>query len=797
LSKRKRDGVYYTPEWVVERVVDETLGPLLDEIKRECGWPANSEPGLDAINAYAERLKSLTVVDPACGSGAFLITALRYLLDEWHEVEGFRRQVTGRVAASDDDAALISDILKANIYGVDINSASVAIAQLALWLHTARGNKSLSSLDQNVREGNSLISSDFFKGQINIALYDEVEKERVNAFDWQKAFPEVFKRGGFDAVVGNPPYVKLQNFRRVHADMAEFLPEGRPEIGIKPYVSTQSGNFDLYLPFIEKGINLLNERGRLGYIASSLWVTNEYGQGLRSVITGGRNLDRWIDFKAYQVFEEATNYTALQFFTKAPNETIRVAQAPTGDIPNDLWGDVGPALAYGRQEFGERWLLLTGEERALIDRLYERCKRLDDSNHTKQIFQGLITSADAIYHLKRLGPGRYLCTPRGERADPPYEVEIEDALMKPLVSGTEAKRYVTPFTDTYLLFPYAISGDSVRLIDKATMQDTYPKAWTYLRSYKDALRMREAQEDHEKIIEAPFDDAQWYRFGRHQNLDKQEIVKLVVPRIVNDFACSVDDTGSVYLDNVDVGGVVIADGEDPFFIAGVLNSAVANFVFKRISKPFRGGYLSANKQFIAPLPIPPASALHRADVAARARALQNAHTARRDTLVRIQRRLSATRRRNRPEAWLFPGLKTKHELIAAAPAALDTQDKQKWAEQRYALDLAAYHDAITVRLRAGALLLASFSDGELSFTIDGIPVIYKIFVADPEGEFIAAQWKIVAATFSITDSTDGKKLAAGLRKLAVSDNPTLVQQIIALEIEYPGSTAISCGKKRK
>jgi hypothetical protein len=258
-----------------------------------------------------------------------------------------------------------------------------------------------------------------------------------------------------------------------------------------------------------------------------------------------------------------------------------------------------------------------------------------------------------------------------------------------------------------------------------------------------------------------------------------------VPRLVNDFACSVDDTGSVYLDNVDVGGVVIADGEDPFFIAGVLNSAIANFVFKRTSKPFRGGYLSANKQFIAPLPIPRASASDRADVAARARTLQAAHTARRDTLVKIQRRLSATRRRNKPETWLFVGLKTKHELTAAAPAALDTEDKQKWAEERFGLDLAAYHDAITVRLLPGAKLAASFSDGELSFAVDGVPVIDRIFVSAAEGEFIAAQWKIVAATFTITESTDGKKLADSLRKLAVADNPALVKQIIILESELP------------
>jgi N-6 DNA Methylase len=165
-SKRKRDGVYYTPEWVVERIVDETLGPRLAEMKKECGWPAEGDPTLEVLNSYSSRLKCFTVVDPACGSGAFLITALRYLVDAWHEVQGMRRQITKGRAVPETDDALIADILKSNIYGVDINSVSVEISRLALWLHTARGDQPLSSLDENIREGNSLISSDFYKGQV-------------------------------------------------------------------------------------------------------------------------------------------------------------------------------------------------------------------------------------------------------------------------------------------------------------------------------------------------------------------------------------------------------------------------------------------------------------------------------------------------------------------------------------------------------------------------------------------------------------------------------------------------------
>jgi hypothetical protein len=198
--------------------------------------------------------------------------------------------------------------------------------------------------------------------------------------------------------------------------------------------------------------------------------------------------------------------------------------------------------------FGDRWLLLTGEERALIDRLYERCKRLDHPDHTSSIFVGIQTSADDIYHLKRIGPGRYLCEPSGDAAPPPYEVEIEGAVMKPLVSGAEAKRYVTPATDTYLLFPYKVGPSGVSLMGRAMMQARYPKAWSYLRSYEVDLRARESGK-------MDSDDG-WWGYNYPKNLDKQELVKLVVPRLVANLACSVDQTGSVYLDNVDVGGVV-------------------------------------------------------------------------------------------------------------------------------------------------------------------------------------------------------------------------------------------------
>ncbi len=790
ISKRKRDGVYYTPEWVVERIVDETLEPRFAELKRECGWPDEGPPTVEAIDAFEARLRTFSVLDPACGSGAFLITVLRYLVDEWRALRDLRREVSGNAMAGDDTAAIVRDVLRSNIYGVDINAASVEIARLALWLHTARGDKPLSSLDATIREGNSLIDSDFYKGQIDLDFYDADEKERINAFDWQAAFPEVFARGGFDAVVGNPPYVKLQNFRRVHADMADFLRSGRAGTDVRGYKSAQTGNFDLYLPFIERGLALLNDNGRLGYIAPSLWPVNEYGEGLRTEIERTRQLDRWVDFKAHQIFEEATVYTALMFFTKHRNNAVRIAQAPDGFIPENAFANDHCELRYERLRFGDRWLLVTGPERALIDRLAANCTSLENAANTANIFVGLQTSADAVYHLERIAPGRYVSIANGTNAS--HEVALEDALMKPLISGGEAKRYQSPATTTYLLFPYAI-GNRVDLIPAEQMAADFPMAWRYLGLWEDRLRKREASIDERTgdfvrnadgaPVHAPFNDDSWYRFGRNQNLDKQRIPKLFVAQTVPELRVSFDSAGGAYLNNVRVNGILPADGKSPWFLLGILNANVADFVFRRIAKVKDGGFFEANRQFIAPLPIPNATPAQQADIAERATALQTAHSRRRDLLALIAKRMDTLRKRAKPAEWLFPSLTPRRERERAAPAGLDLAERRAWAAARYDDELAANEAAVGDRIAPGVTLDAQFIDGELSFLINGVPVISSIFEAHEAGAFTLAQWKVLAASLPISNSLTGKRLCSKLRSLAANDGTPAVNQIMTYQAE--------------
>lgn len=773
LSKRKRDGVYYTPEPVVNYLVEETLSPWFADARAECGYDA-ADLSETAIDAYEARLKGVKIVDPACGSGAFLISAFRRLLDERIAIARDRENLSG-VKGAVAEQAIIAEILKNNIYGVDINPAAVEIGKLALWLHSARANSPLSSLDHTIRCGNSLVGPDFWAGRAG----DDAGRERINAFDWRATFPEVFARGGFDIVLGNPPYVKLQNLRKVHPDVADYLQADR---GDDTYVSAQTGNFDLYLPFIEKGLRLLAPGGRMAYIAPSLWAVNEYGAGLRRLVAERRQLDRWIDFKAHQVFKEAITYTALQFFTRAPNGAVRMAIAPDGKDADIDWADEELAVDYAALDGEAEWLIATGEERALIERLARDCRRLDDENVTQAIYQGLITSADDIYHMRRIAPGRFACSPKGVDA---YEVAIEDAIMKPLVSGPEAKRYEAPETDTYLLFPYARDEKgAMRLISADRMAREFPLAWKYLKSWEKELRGRES---------GAFDDEQWYRFGRNQNVDKQDCEKLIVAQTVPSLRLCADDKADKYINNVRVNGVLPAPKVDMFFLLGVMNGPVADFAFRRIGKPKQGGWYEANKQFIAPLPVPNATKQQAAEIARRAKSLQKNWTKRRKLLAAADSRLSILPRAKWKARQLWTDLPDIGALADEAPKAFKLKpDKRKWAEARLDELEAAKLAAFQALLDAKSRLSVEARDGELAVLADGAPALRGIYADAGHVDLILAYWRFLLMSQGWTDAA---RLSAELRRPPSDVASPAARQFIEKVAELAAECAAIAGEE--
>lgn len=673
---------------------------------------------------------------------------------------------------------MVKSLIANNIYGVDINPESVEIARLALWLHTALPGKQLCMLDDNIRCGNSLVGSDFadFYQRKHETLFDEAderERERINAFDWRAAFPQVFAAGGFDCVIGNPPYVKLQHFRKAEADAAEYLVQARRADGAPLYESTQTGNFDMYLPFIEKGIELLKPDGRMGFIAPNVWMMNEYGAGLRAKLKRRRNLERWIDFKSHQVFDGAITYTALQFFRGCAGPGIRCVFAPDGDISAIDWDAVPDHVPYDELPDDGAWNLLPNVERKLLSRLSETHPPLGDSRWTKQIFQGLITSADHIYHLTRLGSGRYLHRSKEKQE---VEVGIEDGLMRPLVSGPEAKRYRVPKTDTWLLFPYDISGEKPRLYTEAEMRSKFPRGWEHLGEHEDELRAREG---------GKFDDDQWYRFGRHQNIDRQECPKLGVAQTVPSLRLFFDDRGQFYFNNVRVNGILPAPQADAWYLLGVLNCKACDFIFRRIAKSKEGGWFEANKQFLAPLAIPDAPPAERDEIGRRARGLQELHTNRRDKVAFLQEAIlsdSTLPDSRTAGAFLWADVRTVADWKKEDTEGRKGKQLTDWAKAKREETLNAHFDEINPRFVPGARLDAKHTQGVLRFLVDGAGVV-QAYPEEDEADFIAAQWRQVARTTNVTEKFDAKRLVKALLTLRKTTNKGLLKHVLKLDAE--------------
>jgi hypothetical protein len=799
LSKRKTDGVYYTPEWVVNTIIEQTVGARLEDLKTELGFAklpplddaavgeyrvflkdkrrsaATASKWVKFLDDYRFRLDHLRIVDPACGSGAFLIQALNRLVEEYRWIIAEKERLEGSRALFDQDS-IIRSILSHNIYGVDINQESVEITKLALWLHTAAPGKPLCALDSNIRCGNSLVGPDFsaFYNQRHQTLFaaaDANERERINAFDWQAAFPEVFSHGGFDCVIGNPPYIKLQHFRRAQEDVAAYLVEARNPDGTPLYASTQAGNFDMYLPFIEKGIRLLRPEGRMGYIAPNVWMVNEYGKPLRQLVRTNRSLDRWLDFKSHQIFDEAITYTALQFFRGSPADALTCAFAPDGDAAAVDW-QKADRVPYEELPEEEAWTLAPKAEMELIAKLAQTCKTLESC--AKGIVVGIQTSADDIYHLKRLGPNKFE-TRKG------LEVLIEDELMHPLVSGTEARRYQVSQTDTYLLFPYRLgeAGGRPRLFTADEMANRFPQGWTYLKSNEDVLRSREGGKMNT--------DEAWWAYNYPKNLDKQEHPKLMVPRLITRLFCAMDLDGACYLDNVDVGGILCNDASELPYLAAMLNAPVCNFVWRRISKPFQNDYRSANKQFIAPLPIPDATPEERQEVGRCARELQDLHTRRRDTIAKLDQRLNSAQTAPLTPApkedwlWAEVGTPASWKHSPAAPAGLPARDLTAWAKRRHAEALQQRLDSLDALLQPGATPTVTNTEDELALHLSGREAL-RLY-DKPDTPFIAAQWRHALRDLNITDSFNAPRLLKLLLTLRTTPDPALRDRILTLDQE--------------
>lgn len=591
---RKAGGVYYTPKYIVDYIVAQTVGKQIE--------------GKSPAQLAKQPLR---VLDMACGSGSFLLGAYQCLLDHclgWytdHKPENQKKAVfrdgkrQWRLTIGEKKR-----ILTTHIFGVDIDRQAVEVSKLSLLLKVLEGEndqtvaqqmllfeeRALPNLSSNIKCGNSLIGPDYFAGDL---LPDAEEIKRVNPFDWKHEFPEAMKAGGFDCVIGNPPYIRIQTLK-------EWAPL-EVEVYKQLYASAGSGNYDIYVVFAEKGLSLLNPRGRLGYILPHKFFNAQYGEPLRALLAKGKHLSHVVHFGDQQVFDGATTYTCLLFPDKAGHDECRFIKV------NDLteWRATGQAtegVIPAANITSSEWNFTVGNGAALYERLSRMSMKLGDM---ADIFVGLQTSDDDVYIMDLVEETPLTFRLRSKSLG--KEWSFEKTFLYPILSGTDVNAYFPLPNRQYILFPYRVEHEKVTLIDLNILQRDYPKTANYLMENKKRLEGRE---------KGRFRGADWHRFGRSQNLGIQSRIKLCVPRLVEILHAGWDREGTHYLDNVDVGGVTLKPQyalQGLEYLLALVNSRLLRWYFPKVSASFRGGWRSANRQFLSQLPIRPISFSDPAD----------------------------------------------------------------------------------------------------------------------------------------------------------------------------------------
>jgi len=533
-SKRKKDGVFYTPAYITKYIVANTLGTLCQNKREELeiadialtkGTKSKTKEALNSrLESYKEWLLNLKILDPACGSGAFLNQALEFLIEE-HKSLQLDFAKLGNIFMTYN---IEKSILENNLYGVDINEGAVEIAKLSLWLRTATKGRSLTTLADKIKVGNSLID--------DRSVVD-------NAFVWEEEFSEVFQRGGFDVVIGNPPYVRQE---LLDSDMKSYF---------KTKYTIHHNSADLYIFFIEKGISLLSKNGKFSFIVPNKWLKAKYGKPLREWLKL-KGLDEIVDFGDLQIFQGATTYPMIMTLT---NQDVNKKFSFMGLESLDF-GDLEEYVQKNSSEIilenlsDDAWQLVSKDVQNVLNKAMKNSISLGQYTEG-QINRGILTGLNDAFIINEETRNKLI-----------EEEQKSIDVIKPFYVGQDIQRYGNPDIEKWLLYiPWDFEIDKYTAIKK------------HLEQFKDKLAKRP---------EVKQNRYPWYalsRYGSKYILDFEEskIIYLVF-QVKPAFIIDVNNT---YSNNA----TFIYPKED-YFLLGILNSKLGWFLISNSCTEIQGGY---------------------------------------------------------------------------------------------------------------------------------------------------------------------------------------------------------------
>jgi hypothetical protein len=562
-TKRKKDGVFYTPKYITKYIVENTVGKLCIEKKAELQiieeeYATDKKRQLKTKQALLNKLKTyqnwllqITICDPACGSGAFLNQALDFLITEHRYIDELQAKLLGVPIIFSD---IEKSILENNLFGVDLNEESVEIAKLSLWLRTAQPNRKLNDLNNNIKCGNSLIDDPAIVGD--------------KAFNWQKAFPHIFENGGFDVVIGNPPYVQLQSM----GEMSEILKNCGYE--------TFDKGADLYCIFTERGYKLLKTNGIQSFIMPNKWMLVAYGKPLRKFLskTGLRQI---LNFGDIQFFQEATTYVCIFVTQKSePHDIVKVLSLNQKTYYNDFMTEVESNLYdYSTSNFGEaEWSIQPYSDSQKLEQMKLNSTELKDLPIS--IYRGILTGYNDAFYIDE------------EIRHKLIAADAKSAeLIKPMVRGRDISAYeITGYE-------YLISTFPTLKLDI----ENYPAIKEHLLSFGyDRLKQTGDNGARKKT------SGKWFEtqdsIGYHEEFSKP---KIIYPNMTSVFPFMHDESGILGNDK----SFILTAQDDSIsllFLTAVFNSSLAKLWIWHNCPELQGGTREIRKVYFEHFPVPQA-----------------------------------------------------------------------------------------------------------------------------------------------------------------------------------------------